>query len=142
MIWEKLKYPIQKVTAEVVNDVRNNIEFLQLEMINRGLTVDKLVGKSAWYGVQIADVVKILQGVENDIDVINETIAESIYYKDPNIIGNSFSAEEYHRWVLILNDMYDIIINDKGYYSTLILSDGNIAVDNSGAYFTIRGGKI
>lgn len=128
MSWNELDLYIDTLEAETVNAVMENVSFLRQELVNKGFTVDSFVNVSASMKDYIAYIRGILQDVETEIGKINEayknsTHIESRYYYEETTYGAYFRKTDYQRWVLILNDLYDIIVNGNGRWVFLQLTD-------------------
>ena len=139
-MWHNLDLNIATLEAETVNQVYENVLYLKQQAESKGITVSALVNPNASYNTQIADVLSVLQNTENDVSVINEDVTESIYFDEQKTIGSRFTLADYQRWVLCLNDLYDIIVNEKGQWGVLQLSDGIPTID--GKTIIIRGDSI
>lgn len=122
MSWTNLPITVETLEAATVNKVYENIQFLRDKLEEYEYTVDTLDVVNARYYTQIVDVRTQLQNVENDLTKINEGIT-SAYYIEHKDIGVRFKLTDYQRWVKILNDLYDILVNGKGRWGILTLSD-------------------
>lgn len=123
MSWNELELNIDVLQPYIVNQVYENIEYIKGALETKGISVDTLQVVNAKYDTQIVDVANKLQSIENDLDKINDNKAQSIYYTEHKDIGNIFTVDDYNRWVLILNDLYDIIANNKGIYKAIKIQE-------------------
>lgn len=123
MMWNELELEIATLEAETVNKVYENIAFLKEQAELKGLTVRQIEAANAAMNTIIAEVGNVLQRVENGLTVINEDVTESIYYDEAKTIGSEFKLKDYQRWILCLRDLYDIIVNGKGKWGILRLTD-------------------
>ena len=143
-MWRDLELNIATLEAETVNQVYENALYLKQQAESRGITVSELVNSNASYSTQIADVLSVLQNTENDVSVINEDVTESVYFNEKKTIGSHFTLADYQRWVLCLKDLYDIIVNGKGQWSRLYLTQEQgqpfVQIDNNDVF--IRGNII
>ena len=139
-MWRDLDLIIETLEPETVNQVYENALYLKQQAESKGITVSSLTNPNASYSTQIADVLSVLQNTENDVAVINEDVTESIYFDEQKTIGYRFTLLDYQRWVLCLNDLYDIIVSGKGQWGILQLSDGIPTID--GKTIIIRGDSI
>ena len=139
MSWINLDYDIKYLEKDIVNQVYGNIDYLRTALINAGYSVNSITNPDAAYATAIADVGSKLQTVENDLDVINDVV-ESIYWNGHYQISDYFVQANYWRWLDILRDAYDMIINGKGRWAILRLSDCIPTIDNK--RIVIRGGTI
>lgn len=138
MAWVNLPFGIEYLTPDIVNQVTENARVLKQELENKGYTVDDLVNVLASRNTQIADFAGIVQDTDNNIFKIEDVI--SSIYGEPWEFGSSFIKEDYQRWVLILNDMCDIIINGKGQWGILQLNDCTPTID--GKKIVLRGDSV
>lgn len=130
-MWHNLELDIQTLEAETINDVYENIQFLKDKLEEYGYTVATLDVVNAQYNTYIANILTQLQNVENDLTDINADVT-SIYYKSHREIAEGqthrkkayFNKEAYDRWVNVLNDLYEIIIDGKGVWGVLRATDG------------------
>ena len=129
MSWHNLDFNISTLEAETVNNVFENIEFLRNAAIEKGISVETLTVLLAETDTIIAEIGAVLQNIENNITKINN-VTESAYYREHKEIGKWFRLPDYQRWVLILSDLYDIIINEKGKWQILSLNDGIPTISN------------
>lgn len=139
-MWRDLDLNITTLETETVNQVYENVAYLKQVAESKGITVSALTNPNARYDTQISDVLSVLQNTENDVAVINEDVTESIYFDEQKTIGSRFTLADYQRWVLCLNDLYDIIVNGKGKWGILQLSDGIPTID--GKTIIMRGDSI
>ena len=126
MSWNELELNIALLQPYIVNQVYENIEYLKGALETKGISVDTLQVVNAQYDTQIVDVANMLQSIENDLDKINDNKAQSTYYNEHKDIGNIFTVDDYNRWVLILNDLYDIIVNNKGIYKAIKIKENGL----------------
>lgn len=139
-MWRDLDLNIATLEAETVNQVYENAAYLKQVAESKGITVSALTNPNARYDTPIADVLSVLQNTENDVAVINEDVTESIYFDEQKTIGSRFTLADYQRWVLCLYDLYDIIVNEKGQWGILQLSDGIPTI--GGKTIIMRGDSI
>ena len=126
MAWIELELNPQYLTAENVNNVYENCLYIaeRLEELQASIDSTDVEHPHAAMNSEIGEIQEILQTIENDINVVNESDYNDInivsqYYDEPKQIGMYFTREDYKRWVLILNDLYDII--EKGIWQILSL---------------------
>lgn len=144
MSWHNMDMYVTTLTAATVNHVSDNIAYLKEQAELKGVTVREIAAANASLDTIIAEVGNVLQRVETGITVIDEDVAESLYYGDSKNIGRYFSLEDYQRWVLCLNDLYDIIVNEKGQWGQIYLTQEenqpDVQIDENDVY--IRGDLI
>ena len=139
-MWSDLDLNIATLEAETVNQVYENAAYLKQIAESKGITVSALTNPNASYSTPIANVLSVLQNTENDVAVINEDVTESIYFDERKTIGSRFTLADYQRWVLCLTDLYGIIVENKGQWGILQLSDGIPTI--GGKTIIIRGDSI
>lgn len=145
MSWNVLPLQIKTLEAETVNKVYENIVYIAIEAIGKGMaTIDLLNNMTeveAEMSTPIALIGSILQSVEDDLSLLNE-VSESVYYDGLVTITRYFRLEDYQRWILILNDLYDIIVEGKGEwaqaYSLTEEDEPDFQIDGADVY--IRSG--
>lgn len=140
MSWHVLDLNPATLEAETVNFAYENLLFLKSAAEEKGLLVDALTNPNAQMSTEIAQVRGKLQDVEDDLTVINEQIAESMHYGEHFDIGSIFNLNDYQRWVLCLNDLYSIIIDNKGKWAILRLNNGTPTINDKP--IILRGDKI
>jgi len=143
-MWRDLDLNIATLEAETVNQVYENAAYLKQVAESKGITVSALTNPNASYSTQIVDVLSVLQNTENDVAVINEDVTESIYFDEQKTIGSRFTLSDYQRWVLCLSDLYDILVNEKGQWGQLYLTQEenqpDVQINENDVY--IRGDMI
>ena len=143
-MWRDLDLNIVTLEAETVNQVYQNVAYLKDVAESKGITVSALTNPNASYSTQIVTVLYVLQNAEDDVSTINEDVTESIYFDEHKTIGMWFRLEDYQRWVLCLNDLYDIIVNEKGQWGRLYLTQEQgqpfVQIENDDVY--IRGDTL
>lgn len=93
-------------------------------------------------GTQLADVKAVLDGVETDMQVLNSSKIESVYY-----ITSSYRIDPWGidkdgvwRWLQILEDLFQMLTTDVGYWGCLQCTDGTPTVD--GRTLAARGTSV
>ena len=128
MAWQNLPEYVPTLEATTVNQAYDNIDYLRDAMISQGKTVDVLSPVHAEHSTPISEVVNILTNMEEDITILDEQVP-SAFYVEPWEVSSSFTRENYKRWIMVMNDIYDIIINGKANWGRLRLSDGYPIID-------------
>lgn len=151
MSWHDLPLNVVTLEAETVNEVEEDIEYLRTAAIAAGVTVDVLNTVNAQMDTPTADVRGKLQAVEDNFTILKEDVTESLYYDEDFpwygqgfTIFSLFKRENFRRWVLMLRDLYDIIVNGKGQWGQmyLTLEQGQPDVQINGNDVYIRGDVI
>lgn len=114
---------VQTLEAETVNQAYSELSYLATQA-----QVPVIEQVNASYSTEICDVKPTLQTMERNFDALN-AVVESIYWEQSKTVGVYFRLEDYQRWVNMLRDLFDIIINGKGQWGILQLSDGIPTID-------------
>lgn len=146
--------PVDFLTENVLNDIWRNAQIIKALFDLQ--TKDKYkigaltkppqstVGGVAqpYGGTQLADVKAVLDGVETDMQVLNSSKIESVYY-----ITNSYRIGPWGidkagvwRWLQILEDLFQMLTTDVGYWGYLQCTDGTPTVD--GRTLAARGTSV
>jgi hypothetical protein len=146
--------PVDFLTENVLNDIWRNAQIIKALFDLQ--TKDKYkigaltkppqstVGGVAqpYGGTQLADVKAVLDGVETDMQVLNSSKIESVYY-----IRSSYRIDPWGidkagvwRWLQILEDLFQMLTTDVGYWGCLQCTDGTPTVD--GRTLAARGTSV
>lgn len=146
--------PVDFLTENVLNDIWRNAQIIKALFDLQ--TKDKYkIGALAkppqstvngvaqpYGGTQLADVKGVLDGVETDMQVLNSSKIESIYY-----ITSSYRIDPWGidkagvwRWLQILEDLFQMLTTDVGYWGYLQCTDGTPTVD--GRTLAARGTSV
>lgn len=146
--------PVDFLTENVLNDIWRNAQIIKALFDLQ--TKDKykigaltkppqstVNGVAQLYGgTQLADVKGVLDGVETDMQVLNSSKIESIYY-----ITSSYRIDPWGidkagvwRWLQILEDLFQMLTTDVGYWGYLQCTDGTPTVD--GRTLAARGTSV
>jgi hypothetical protein len=146
--------PVDFLTENVLNDIWRNAQIIKALFDLQ--TKDKykigaltkppqstVNGVAQPYGgTQLADVKGVLDGVETDMQVLNSSKIESIYY-----ITSSYRIDPWGidkagvwRWLQILEDLFQMLTTDVGYWGYLQCTDGTPTVD--GRTLAARGTSV
>lgn len=146
--------PVDFLTENVLNDIWRNAQIikalfdLQTKDKYKIGTLTKppqstVNGVAQPYGgTQLADVKAVLDGVETDMQVLNSSKIESIYY-----ITSSYRIDPWGidkagvwRWLQILEDLFQMLTTDVGFWGYLQCTDGIPTVD--GRTLAARGTSV
>lgn len=146
--------PVDFLTENVLNDIWRNAQIikalfdLQTKDKYKIGTITKppqstVNGVAQPYGgTQLADVKAVLDGVETDMQVLNSSKIESIYY-----ITSSYRIDPWGidkagvwRWLQILEDLFQMLTTDVGFWGYLQCTDGTPTVD--GRTLATRGTSV
>lgn len=146
--------PVDFLTENVLNDIWRNAQIIKALFDLQ--TKDKYkigaltkppqstVGGVAqpYGGTQLADVKAVLDGVETDMQALNSSKIESVYY-----ITSSYRIDPWGidkagvwRWLQILEDLFQMLTTDVGYWGYLQCTDGTPTVD--GRTLAARGTSV
>lgn len=146
--------PVDFLTENVLNDIWRNAQIIKALFDLQ--TKDKykigaltkppqstVNGVAQPYGgTQLADVKGVLDGVETDMQVLNSSKIESIYH-----ITSSYRIDPWGidkagvwRWLQILEDLFQMLTTDVGFWGCLQCTDGTPIVD--GRTLAARGTSV
>lgn len=146
--------PVDFLTENVLNDIWQNAQIIKALFDLQ--TKDKykigaltkppqstVNGVAQPYGgTQLADVKAVLDGVEKDMQVLNSSKIESIYY-----ITSSYRIDPWGidkagvwRWLQILEDLFQMLTTDVGFWGCLQCTNGTPIVD--GRTLAARGTSV
>lgn len=146
--------PVDFLTENVLNDIWRNVQIIKAlfdlqtkDKYKIGAltkppqsTVNGVV--QPYGGTQLADVKAVLDGVETDMQVLNSSKIESIYY-----ITSSYRIDPWGidkagvwRWLQILEDLFQMLTTDVGFWGYLQCTDGTPTVD--GRTLAARGTSV
>lgn len=146
--------PVDFLTENVLNDIWRNAQIIKALFDLQ--TKDKYkigaltkppqstVGGVAqpYGGTQLADVKAVLDGVETDMQVLNSSKIESIYYITGSYRIDPWGVDKagVWRWLQILEDLFQMLTTDVGYWGYLQCTDGIPTVD--GRTLAARGTSV
>lgn len=132
--WFEYVEPIEILNTEDIANIQSNITTIRNMLLSKGYSVADLEDAVATKDVHFINVLDFLQNIEYNLDRISDNDCQSIYYVEPNTVGDmALNKADIWRWVQILNDMYGILSGQFGKWGQLVCSDG---------YPTINGKKI
>ena len=146
--------PVDFLTENVLNDIWRNAQIIKALFDLQ--TKDKykigaltkppqstVNGVAQTYGgTQLADVKGVLDGVETDMQVLNSSKIESIYYITSSYRIDPWGVDKagVWRWLQILEDLFQMLTTDVGYWGYLQCTDGTPTVD--GRTLAARGTSV
>lgn len=134
--WYSYTEPLAILNAEDINNAQANCETIKSILTAKGYSLSELSKETAEYSSPLVKIVDILNAVEYNLDVLNDTDAKSIYYGESYRAvagGLAHNTEQIWRWFQVLNDTLPIVKGEKGKWGYLLCKDG---------YPTIKGKKI
>lgn len=135
-LWYRYNEPLEILNASDVNNAISNARVIYTALTEKGYTLNEFREMTATYDTQFVEVVDKLNGVEYNLDVLNDPLIWSVFYGEPvhkNAGEIAHNKEEIWRWFQVLEDMLEIVQGLKGKWGYLICDDG---------YPTINGKKI
>lgn len=146
--------PVDFLTENVLNDIWRNAQIIKAlfdlqtkDKYKIGAltkppqsTVNGVV--QPYGGTQLADVKAVLDGVEADMQVLNSSKIESIYYGDSKNRIDPWGIDKagVWRWLQILEDLFQMLTTDVGFWGYLQCTDGTPTVD--GRTLAARGTSV
>lgn len=146
--------PVDFLTENVLNDIWRNAQIIKALFDLQ--TKDKYkigeltkppqstVGGVAqpYGGTQLADVKAVLDGVETDMQALNSSKIESVYYVTSSYRIDPWGIDKagVWRWLQILEDLFQMLTTDVGYWGYLQCTDGTPTVD--GRTLAARGTSV
>lgn len=146
--------PVDFLTESVLNDIWRNAQIIKalFDLQNKDKykvgtitkppqsTVDEVV--QPYGGTQLADVKAVLDGVEEDMRVLNSSKIESIYFggSDSRVDIWGVDKDGVWRWLQTLEDLFQILTTDVGFWGHLQCTDGTPTVD--GRTLAARGTSV
>lgn len=146
--------PVDFLTENVLNDIWRNAQIIKALFDLQ--TKDKykigaltkppqstVNGVAQTYGgTQLADVKGVLDGVETDMQVLNSSKIESIYYITSSYRIDPWGVDKagVWRWLQVLEDLFQMLTTDVGYWGYLQCTDGTPTVD--GRTLAARGTSV
>lgn len=126
-IWYNYDLPLDVLNASDVNNAQSNLNTLREIMISKGYNLEALTNVSAEFSTELIKVVEVLNGIEYNLDVLNNTDLKSAFYNQP---VTAVAGEKAHdkvkiwRWFKVMNDILDMIRGIKGKWVFLLCQDG------------------
>lgn len=146
--------PVDFLTENVLNDIWRNAQIIKALFDLQ--TKDKykigaltkppqstVNGVAQPYGgTQLADVKAVLDGVETDMQVLNSSKIESVYYITSSYRIDPWGIDKVGvwRWLQILEDLFQMLTTDVGFWGCLQCTDGTPIVD--GRTLAARGTSV
>ena len=146
--------PVDFLTENVLNDIWTNAQVVKALFDLQ--TKDKYkigaltkppqstVGGAVqpYGGTLLADVKAVLDGIEADMQVLNSSKIESIYYGGSNNRVDPWGVDKagVWRWLQVLEDLFQILTTDVGFWGYLQCTDGTPTVD--GRTLAARGTSV
>lgn len=146
--------PVDFLTENVLNDIWRNAQIIKALFDLQ--TKDKykigaltkppqstVNGVAQTYGgTQLADVKGVLDGVETDMQVLNSSKIESVYYITSSYRIDPWGVDKagVWRWLQVLEDLFQMLTTDVGYWGYLQCTDGTPTVD--GRTLAARGTSV
>ena len=144
--WYNYSTPLEILNTEDIEKISSNMQTIKNLLFAKGYTLDselvdinELTGVYEKKATKFVNIWELLQTIElnlwrMNIGKKNDEYLISVYFVKPVTIGEYASnKEDIWRWLQILNDLYIILMGERGVWSYLLCTDG---------YPTINGKKI
>ena len=139
--WYFYSSPLNTLESEDINNISSNIQIIKETLIANGMIASDLQTIEANKNTPFIEMFDILQNIEYNLTAINQNSVKSAYYGEEVEIGEYASnKDDVWRWVQILNDLFDILTQEKGAWGYLLLNDGFPTID--GKKILLRGDLI
>ena len=139
--WYFYSSPLNTLESEDINNISSNIQIIKEMLIANGMIASDLQTIEANKNTPFIEMFDILQNIEYNLTAINQNSVKSAYYGEEVEIGEYASnKDDVWRWVQILNDLFDILTQEKGAWGYLLLNDGFPTID--GKKILLRGDLI
>lgn len=137
-VWYDYPAPIDILNVDDLWHIISNMEILRSRILLLGGEIGDFEAVDAQTNTPYRSMRGLLQGIENNLDVLNATPYFSAYYGAPVTVGMYASdKQDIWRWLRIINDMYAILSGKVGMWQTLLCSDGYPTID--GKRIIVRG---
>ena len=128
--WYFYKSPIKTLESEDINNISSNISTIKELLESNELAFGEIRTVQANKDTSFVEVFDILQNIEYNLTAVNQNSVKSAYYVDEVEIGEYASnKDDVWRWVQVLNDLFDILTEEKGAWGYLLLNDGFPTID-------------
>lgn len=136
--------PVDFLTENVINDIWTNAQVVKV-LFDLQIKDKYKVGEltkppqstvggvvQPYGGTLLADVKAVLDGIEADMQVLNSSKIESIYYVRSSFRVGSWGVDKagVWRWLQILEDLFQMLTTDVGFWGYLQCTDGIPTVDD------------
>lgn len=139
--WYFYSSPLNTLESEDINNISSNIQVIKEILLEKGMVANDLQTVQANKNTPFVEVFDILQNIEYNLTAINQNSVKSAYYVDEVEIGEYASnKDDIWRWIQVLNDLFDILTQEKGAWGYLLLNDGFPIID--GKKILLRGDLI
>lgn len=141
--WYSYTEPLEILNAVDVNNAQANISTIKAILTAKGYSISDLQTEQANYNSELVRIVDILNAVEYNLDVLNDTDIKSVFYGDSYravASGLAHNTEQIWRWFEVLNDILPIVKGEKGKWGRLLCSNGYPTVN--GKRLIVRGDLI
>lgn len=139
--WYDYSTALEILNSEDVERISSNIRTIRSMLLTKGYEVSNLNAVISAKSTELVDIFDLLQNIEYNLDVINSSGIQSVYYVEPKTIGEYASnKEDIWRWLQILNDLYSILTGQRGQWGTLLCTNGYPTID--GKRILLRGDLI
>jgi hypothetical protein len=141
--WYNYTEPLEILNAEDINNAQANISTIKAILTDKGYSLAELTTETASYNSELVKIIDILNAVEYNLDVINNTPVRSIYYGESYRAvagGLAHNTKQIWRWFEVLNDVIKIVTGKVGKWGYLLCLDGYPTIN--GKRLILRGDLI
>lgn len=141
--WYSYTEPLEILNAEDINNAQANCETIKSILTAKGYSISNLSKETAEYNSPLVKIVDILNSVEYNLDVLNDTNVKSIYYGESYRAvagGLAHNTKQIWRWFEVLNDVIKIVTGKVGKWGYLLCLDGYPTIN--GKRLIVRGDLI
>lgn len=141
--WYSYAEPLEILNAEDINNAQANCETIKSILTAKGYSISNLSKETAGYNSPLVKIVDILNSVEYNLDVLNDTNVKSIYYGESYRAvagGLAHNTKQIWRWFEVLNDILPVAKGEKGNWGRLLCSNGYPTIN--GKRLIVRGDLI
>lgn len=139
--WYDYPAPLDILNAEDVQNIHADMSVLRGLILLRGDTVSTFTEVDAHTNTPYRSMRSLLQSVEDNLTILNNTQYFSAYYREHVEYGAyAPNKQQIFRWLQIINDMHNILTGKTGMWQTLRCTDGYPTIN--GKRLIIRGDTI
>lgn len=144
--WHEYTQPLTILTVEDISNIKDNMDFIKEKIVEKGIPLEELNAVVAEINTPYIKMFDLFQNIEYNLDILNSTSVKSIYWGEPKSVGEyAPNKEEVWRWLQILNELHDIVMNIVPKWGYLVLTayvEKDLVPTIDGKKILIRGDYI